>query len=84
MDKNPEDGDGDEVEAAKEDWEHRIIITGLVWEARKGWKVQTKFHDVRVGAPDGQQGQQPYYCTVLFQSDPSWYDQGTLVTTSTR
>ena len=42
VDKSP-DGDGDEVEAAEEDLKHRIF-TGLVWEARKGWKVQTKFY----------------------------------------
>ena len=59
VDKNP-GGDGDEVEAVEEGWEHRII-TSLVWEARKGWKVQTKFHEARVGAADAQQGQQPYY-----------------------
>ena len=61
LDKNPleEDLDGDAVQG-EDDWEHRVI-TGLVWEARKGWKVQTKFHKARVGDTDVKQGLQPYF-----------------------
>jgi hypothetical protein len=49
LDKNPLEQalDGNAVED-EDDWEHRVI-TGLVREARKGWKAQTKFHDARVG-----------------------------------
>ena len=61
LEKNPleEDLDGDAVQD-EDDWEHRVL-TCLVWEARKGWKVQTKFHKARVGDTDAKQGLQPYF-----------------------
>ena len=36
-------------------------MTGLVWEARKSWKVQSKFHKARVGDTGAKQGLQPYF-----------------------
>ncbi len=54
LDKNPEGEEGDPDLSDSNLWEDRII-TGLVWQRREGWRVETKLR----GEP-AQQSTLPY------------------------